>query len=827
MPPGTRATPLLALAALIGGAAALGACRPSAPDVAPARVRVIETPQELLWGPAATGAIGDYMLDNGLVLAVISHDAATSGFAASAGNLVDLAPLPDGEDHLNEVFMYLDDEFPRQATYSAIKVIEKGGGKKAARVRAIGVDTGNDHLKVETDYILEPGARWITLETRVTNTASITYPKYEIGDAVQWGRTEHMAPGQGFDLPGRRVNVDWLGGIGKDTSYAFVPDGPGRFDTFNGSMWSDPIGMVADLPPNTPVTYRRHVVVGRGDTASFAADVAKLRGDRTGRLTGRVTHGGEPVREAKVWVIAADTDKIAGLARVDKDGWYSIDLAPGRYRARAEAPGRTSVSNGDGDRVVSAGGSETMSFAMGAEGTVAWRIEGDDGRAPPVKVAVLGRGDTPAPRLGPSFRADGAEQYVLSARGVGEIKLSPGSYEVVVSRGPEYEIIRKQVEVSAGSTEVVQGKLQRSVVTPGLISTDLHQHAAPSFDSGVSLPDRALSNAAEGVEVLVATDHNALTDFRPVIASQGLGRVVYSVVATEATTHSVGHFNALPLQLQPGKPRGGMVDVEGWTPRQIFDFVRGLAAPGDETFIQVNHPRAGKTGYFDLMKVDPKTGKAADPRYISDFDGVEVVVMGKHDETARAMEDWFNILRQGNRVTGTGTSDSHTISLRPVGWPRTYVCVDDDAPPRLDVAAFTHSLREGCATVSNGPVITMHSGETRMGGLAPAPTGELTVDIQVQAAGWIGTDRILLYVDGKVAEEIPIPPERTPVRYTGRHTVRCKSDCFVVAWVDSNESLEPVIARRQHIYPLPVAVTNPIYVDVDGDGRYGPPGAKR
>jgi hypothetical protein len=65
------------------------------------------------------------------------------------------------------------------------------------------------------------------------------------------------------------------------------------------------------------------------------------------------------------------------------------------------------------------------------------------------------------------------------------------------------------------------------------------------------------------------------------------------------------------------------------------------------------------------------------------------------------------------------------------------------------------------------------------------------------------------------------------VRYRGRRKVHCDADCFVVAWVDSNETLEPVIARRQHIYPLPVAVTNPIYVDVDGDGRFNPPGAPR
>ena len=57
---------------------------------------------------------------DGKILAVITRDDSASGFAVSKGNLVDLAPLPTGEDHLNELFLYLDDEFPRQARYERV-----------------------------------------------------------------------------------------------------------------------------------------------------------------------------------------------------------------------------------------------------------------------------------------------------------------------------------------------------------------------------------------------------------------------------------------------------------------------------------------------------------------------------------------------------------------------------------------------------------------------------------------------------------------------------------------------------------------------------------
>lgn len=798
-------------------------CRRSDPPVPSAIARVVEDANDLLWGPAATGAIGDFMLENGAIVAVITRDVATSGFACSAGNLADLAPLPDGEDQINEMFLYLNDEFPRQARYDEIEIHKKGGRKRPAIVRAKGVDTSDPKIQVVTDYVLKPGVHWLTVETRFTNTGTRTIEGYTIGDAVQWGRTEHMAPGHGFDLPGRRVKIDWICGIGKDTSYALVPDGQLEFDTPNGSMWSDPMGAVVDLPPKKTVSYVRHLVVGRGDTASLAPAIAKLRGDETGKITGRVTSGTEPVRDAMVRILD-QRGRLAGLARVDRTGWYAIDLAPGRYSARADAPGRVSVHTSSTALIaVAAGNTQNKNFQMGAQGILAWRIQADDGRAPPLKIAVIGREGTRTPHFGPSFRADGAENYVLSPRGVGEQPISPGRYRVVVSRGVEWELVEKEVEIGAGRRSEVTGRLVRSVKTPGLISVDLHQHASPSFDSGVSLEDRALSNAAEGVEVLAATEHNALVDYRSVVATAGLGRVVYPIVGVEATTHSVGHFNALPLELQADKPRGGMVDPEGWSPEEIFRYVRDLAFDDIPPFLQANHPRSRKTGYFAVMGL--KNGVAKNDGFSLDFDGIEVVTLGRRKETDAAMEDWFEFLRRGHRFVATGTSDSHTISIRPVGWPRTFVCVENDAPPRLDLAAFTAALRRGCATISAGPVVTIQGGGGNMGDLVRADDGQLDVDVEVQAASWIGADRLVLFVDGRKSVEIPLRG-REPVRHKGTHRVSCKSDCFVVAMVDSKEPLTPVIARRPDMDPRPIALTNPIFLDVDGDGRFAPPGAE-
>ena len=80
-------------------------------------------------------------------------------------------------------------------------------------------------------------------------------------------------------------------------------------------------------------------------------------------------------------------------------------------------------------------------------------------------------------------------------------------------------------------------------------------------------------------------------------------------------------------------------------------------------------------------------------------------------------------------------------------------------------------------------------------------------------------------MDGEPAIQVPLAGKDVG-RYRGTHRITCESDCFVVALVDSKERLDPVIGVRPDIDPLPIALTNPIFLDIDGDGRWSPAGAK-
>lgn len=841
----SRDSPLAVYLPALVVAAGCGCARPPGPardraladDRPRASAWVIGRESERLESPTAAGQIGDIRMENGSLVAIVSRQPPVRGFALTGGNLIDLAPVGGGEDLLNEVTLYLADEFPRQGRYRSVEVTAPGGSGPgrppigaagstseaevdAAVVTARGVDSREPRISIETAYILRPGAPWITIRSRFSITGTTAVRGYKVGDAIQWGRTRAIAPGVAESLAGRRVLATWLAAVGDGTSYALVADRGARFEAFSGSTWTDPIGATADLLPGHPFEYVRHVVVGRGDTASLAPSVFSILGEQPGLIAGRVHAGGKPVGNGTVHV-ADDAGRLVGLAATSSGGRFAIELLPGRYRVSAEAPGRTE----DGERAgrvveVGSGTPATVDLALGPRSALQWAFTGPDGAPMPIKVTVTGVGGTGDPDLGPVFRAR-AGRFVLSPTGTGELPLGPGHYRVFATRGPEFERFAADVEIAPGETVKLAGRLARAIDTPGFISADLHQHAAPSFDSGVSLEDRVLSNAAEGVEVLVATEHNVLVDYAPVVARLGLGRFLTSIVGTEATTHSVGHFNGLPLQLDPRSPRGGMIDPEGLAPDDIFKVLRQLGAPGIPPYVQANHPRADRRiGYFTLMGLDANTGLARDSRFSADMDGLEVVSFGHADDTEKVLADWFSLLRRGRRITGAGGSDSHTIADRDVGWPRTFVCTATDAPDRLDVAAFTAALREGCATVSGGPFLVLRSGAVRMGGLAAATAGRAAVEVAVESASWIPADRLRVFVDGRPRVTLRLPGGQT--RFAIRLAVPCPHDCFILAAADGDTDLGPVLAHTAESTPRPIAVTNPIYFDADGDGVFRP-----
>jgi hypothetical protein len=370
------------------------------------------------------------------------------------------------------------------------------------------------------------------------------------------------------------------------------------------------------------------------------------------------------------------------------DGTFSVQLQallsggapsiPSIYEARIQAPERGTVTVPG--LVVSPlniphfGGTTTDlgDIVLDDTGTLAFSVnDSGTGSSSPAKLTIIGNPGTDNPDFGSQYLslrnysglsknggADGKDPVTegnssqlsevlvgspalnqhVDADGVGTLQLEPGSYVVFASRGLEYSIDATEVTITAGATSSVSLNIERVVDTTGFVSADFHVHSAKSFDSSVPMSDRLVSFMAEGVDVLVSTDHSHVTDYGPLISSLGVSSEIATIIGEELTGGSpvpadetqggiqafpegIGHWNAWPLQISPTNRRNGAPQNEFITPGTAIDRLRGMDSlallgktpdtanveewvtaiglgeeTGDQEVVMLNHPRAGFAG---------------------------------------------------------------------------------------------------------------------------------------------------------------------------------------------------------------------------------------
>jgi len=367
-----------------------------------------------------------------------------------------------------------------------------------------------------------------------------------------------------------------------------------------------------------------------------------------------------------------------------------------------------------------------------------------------------------------------------------------------------------------------------------------------SADSGVAMAERIVSNAAEGLECAVLSEHNLIVDAMPIVRELGLEREFRAIVGEELTSDAshvpFGHANVFPMARDPADARGGAIAVRDRTAKDVFDAVRAL--PG-ERVLQVNHPRLGRIGYFDQLAFDRASGRGTGAGYDEHFDALEVW-SGRHVEArAKVLDDFWALLKTSHPVTPTANTDTHGIIGDEPGYPRTYVAVPDDDPARLDPSALVGSMkRDRRVVITNGPLITMQLGDALLGGLArPTATGSELL-ITIERAPWVDASDLTIVVGGEARVPLALTGGaktasgalretlRIPVRWTRRRTkagaaaappksnapIEIDGDTFVVAIVQGKKPLEPVL-HGEAAEIMPFAMTAPIWIDADGDGH--------
>ena len=659
-------------------------------DYLPGKARLfrITDDDDLIRGPLAHSRLGDFLLANGTARFVVQDVAKRDLYSVGAfgGNLIDaeLVGRP-GRDQFLEVQPMLNIETVSNA--QTAEIVNDGQDGTAAILRVCGPDDLLDFvnpssaiadagitppaffddldLPIEacTDYVLEPGVRYVRMDTTVYNQGSQPLP-LAVGDWVngggqleQWSSPLLM----GEALIGNADMVSYIGyaqGEGVDYGLQVIPDSSGAppniFTTSGVSLLlynANALLTLLGTPPPFVVpaggerTFTRYFSVGDGSGANAVAAAVATTQTPAGGIEGCVTVGGAPLAGSRVSVVelnAAGEPAFLRAQFVTSPGGcpnYAGTLPAGSYHVAAAREGALFVGGGtspvyDPVAIVAGAPPAVRDFALDAPARLEVDVANSEGDPLPARVSVVGFDPSPAQTFpGPSFPGFGGSTLAVfrdpkdrppfglaafdyaDAHGHVSFDVEPGTYEVVVSRGTEYSIARFPVTLSGGATTPLRATIDRVLDTTGFVSSDFHVHGIHSADSRVSNERRVMQFAGEGVDNVIMTDHHVHTDLGPTIAALGMTDAVTSTVGEEITTFDYGHFNGYPFTVDPAVPSGGSTDwamaappgmdfpsfgAFNATPPEIWNLAVGGAQATPDTTVQVNHIGS----HFSPLRID-------------------------------------------------------------------------------------------------------------------------------------------------------------------------------------------------------------------------------
>ena len=819
-------------------------------------------------------ADGDLLISNGLVTAVISALDTPTDLAPTGGNLIDFGPV-GGADDVTLIYQLAgilpDDAF----AYRTVEVVDRSPAYVAVVLR--GTLDGRPDVKVATRYELHPCDPGLRVRSELFN-GSPDPQAFVIADGAHWGkrRVVPFAPvaGQGYQQP----ELDLLELTSLWSPYDFVggatpaPGSPGYGAIACGTevirgvndLEISALGTDIELvrPGGSLVLERFLVTAGTGAGPAPAIDAllaarGQLFGEPATIVTGTVTAGGAPfggdVRRASI-LITRGPDRVPVTAVVPAaDGTFRASAPSARGAlawelwsfGRPVAGGAVPDGGAIGDVAIAPPGVLTLTVELdGVAGDALVVVEpADDATRQAVTGTLHGRLTPCAPWLGPPDGGSPACNRVLVGATGADVEVPPGTYWVYASAGPEYTLAREQVVIADPSPQAVTLALRRLALTPpGWLDADLHVHGRASFDSGLPDLDRVRSFLAAGVDVVAATDHDAVADYAAAVAALGAEDRVLVMGGLETTPlipwldvpgedlpRVIGHFNVWPLTPVPGSPRGGAPWDEGLEPGALFDLIDPLM--GADGVAMINHPwdetQFGRDlGYLRAIGFDPRQPIPSRPDGTNnglllrtpggghrnlDWDVMEVQNGAGADEVAKTRPLWFALISAGHPVAGAASSDSHGLRDGQLGWGRTWIHTGGDlaaATPAIVNAAIRGGRTAGGSGVFVEVTIGPPGAPRRGLGLTPVvPVAGDVVTITVRAAPWIPVTEVRAVTSAGervLASDLPAPPDPF-------------GDQGVVRW-QGELPLTELVGAGDDWLVIEAGLPLPPYADLDDDG---------
>lgn len=357
-------------------------------------------------------------------------------------------------------------------------------------------------------------------------------------------------------------------------------------------------------------------------------------------------------------------------------------------------------------------------------------------------------------------------------------RLPAGDYSLVVSKGPEYEVVSHDFRIESGKTAKLDVQLARWINMParGWYSGDDHVHMTRNR------PDNEpISQLMQGEDVHIT---NVLQMGNPA------GTHFHQYAFGEAGRYLAGRHALVSGVEDPRTAvRGHTISLN------VSDVVRDpeLYLRYDRIF-EAYRRQGGLSGYAHVAGglFNVGRGLALDVP-LGSVDFVEVMQDG-----ILATELWYDFLDLGYRLIPTAGSDFPYLG-QP-GSERNYVYVGDE----FSIDAWYRQLRAGHTFVTNGPMLRLEVNGHPMGSTIELRSGDaieisagVSLNPQIESL-----DRLELVVHGEIAATAgDISPDNSIAL---EHSLTADKGVW--------------IAARAYGIDQAAAHTAPVYVLVNGDG---------
>jgi len=462
------------------------------------------------------------------------------------------------------------------------------------------------------------------------------------------------------------------------------------------------------------------------------------------------------------------------------------------------------------------------------------KVSTPEGQPVPARITVVNDGGQLVKLYNARQPTNAVRPGILYTLGTGaSFELPPGKYTLYATRGMEWGVARQPIVVENDQPQNHTLVISREVDTTGFIACDSHIHTLPGSGHGnATYAERMITITGEGIEVAVATDHNHISDYTNYQKESGTQTHFHSISGDEVTTHN-GHFTAFPFdpaQAVPGGVQGRnplFLKNENWD-----ELIADMRKKGAEVII-LNHPYwpSIPKGPFGLFHFNRSTGQRSEgPEF--NFNGYEVVQPANETpDFFYALEDWMSLLNRGLKLTAVGATDSHTVN-DPVGQARTYLKSHTDDISQIDRKEIYRAFTEGRAAAAAGIFANLKlNGQYNMGDLVPAKAlknssknqrSKVTATLRVAAPSWVRPREAMIYVNGKqVAQKTIDSTLNRPTDQTLEFSIELPPhDAYIVAFVLGDGITLPGWTTYGKATQ---AITNPIFIDVDGDSKYSAP----